>query len=1005
MLNPMKIQFLSFPRISGLFTLFIFTLFNTALLFGQSVYEVNINCGGPEYTTSSGVKFSADSLFNNGAVFINTVDPVAGTTDDTIYQYERYHDNLSYSFAVPVSGVYEVTLHFAEVYFKNQDTNKRVFDVNLEGNLVLDDYDIYASVGGYTADVKTFMVNVTDGELNLDCTSSVNKAKLCGIQVKYNPPVCNDSNHVATVDTVSETICSTDSLMAGGAYQNTTGFYTDTLLNKNACDSIVITDLFVTTCTSPAFDLSINCGGLDYTASNGQFFHEDSLFLNGTTFSKMNQAIAGTNEDFIFQSERYDANLGYEIPVPVNGNYDVTLYFAEIFNKNFDTNKRVFDILLEGNLVLDDYDIYADVGANTAATKTFTVNVQDLGLSLSSTSSINNAKLCAIRVVSTAVDCQMGPWSAWSACDVSCGGGTQYRTRQILVPASNGGIPCLPTIEYRACNTHICVVSENCPNDTVVYADDQLCSSMVHYSLDSSGINTGHASASFASVPMNLTDCPKNQTYAVSDMSLAPAGVAGSALGTDVNLESVWLKIDHRRVSDLVIDLHSPNGSVVRLVERPGITGLSGSGGCSRDHINALFVTGTGNSAENDCSGNPVLSGSYTAHDGYDLDNINDGSDPNGQWTLKVYDYKRKKKAKLRGWALHFKTGNGSIVQIAGLPSGATFPLGVTTNTMVFTDSLGTVDTCSFTVTVEDTISPVFDHCGVDLYTCGDPATWATPTATDNCGSVNVVQTGGPTPGSSFADGTYLVSYMATDASGNTTSCNFNLVKGPLSVDAGNDRTIYAGSLSSCVLIYATAQNGQAPYSYSWSNGASNRGTIVCPSTTTDYIVTVTDANGCTGTDTVTVEVVDVSCSNNKVLICYNGTTYCTNSWVAWYYTSFKGASYGACPASTATKMGSAANLPISFVENEEVSQELLQAYPNPFADVTSIEWSFEQAESVEIGLFDLTGRKVMDIYNGTNLPGEIQSTEFSAADLPAGMYMLIAKTPYSTKTVRVLHK
>ncbi len=50
-------------------------------------------------------------------------------------------------------------------------------------------------------------------------------------------------------------------------------------------------------------------------------------------------------------------------------------------------------------------------------------------------------------------------------------------------------------------------------------------------------------------------------------------------------------------------------------------------------------------------------------------------------------------------------TGVGSIAptsQIAGLPSGGTFPVGTTTNTFVTSNSAG-ADTCSFTVTVNDT--------------------------------------------------------------------------------------------------------------------------------------------------------------------------------------------------------------------------------------------------------------------------------------------------------------
>jgi hypothetical protein len=63
-----------------------------------------------------------------------------------------------------------------------------------------------------------------------------------------------------------------------------------------------------------------------------------------------------------------------------------------------------------------------------------------------------------------------------------------------------------------------------------------------------------------------------------------------------------------------------------------------------------------------------------------------------------------------RTWngTIYYSVHNGSLspVQIAGLPTGSIFPLGVTTNTFVVTDPSGNADTCSFTVTVNDSIPP-----------------------------------------------------------------------------------------------------------------------------------------------------------------------------------------------------------------------------------------------------------------------------------------------------------
>lgn len=48
-----------------------------------------------------------------------------------------------------------------------------------------------------------------------------------------------------------------------------------------------------------------------------------------------------------------------------------------------------------------------------------------------------------------------------------------------------------------------------------------------------------------------------------------------------------------------------------------------------------------------------------------------------------------------------------TTTQTAGLASGTTFPVGVTTNTFRVTDASGNTATCSFTITVNDTEFPL----------------------------------------------------------------------------------------------------------------------------------------------------------------------------------------------------------------------------------------------------------------------------------------------------------
>ena len=53
-------------------------------------------------------------------------------------------------------------------------------------------------------------------------------------------------------------------------------------------------------------------------------------------------------------------------------------------------------------------------------------------------------------------DCLMGAWSSWDACSVSCGTGTQARSRVVEHGAQHGGIPCGATAQSQVCTASPC---------------------------------------------------------------------------------------------------------------------------------------------------------------------------------------------------------------------------------------------------------------------------------------------------------------------------------------------------------------------------------------------------------------------------------------------------------------------------------------------------------------------------------------------------------------------
>jgi len=131
--------------------------------------EIRINTAGAGFTDSLGRFWAADRGFNTGAVSTYS-SPIANTSDDTLYQTERWDaastPELQYNFAVP-NGTYQVKLHFAENYARNFGVGRRTFGVNIEGVRRFDHLDVFQEAGGHAALVKTAETEVTDGRLDI----------------------------------------------------------------------------------------------------------------------------------------------------------------------------------------------------------------------------------------------------------------------------------------------------------------------------------------------------------------------------------------------------------------------------------------------------------------------------------------------------------------------------------------------------------------------------------------------------------------------------------------------------------------------------------------------------------------------------------------------------------------------------------------------------------------------------------------------------------------------
>ncbi len=162
-----------------------------------TVVTVNyrVNSGSSTPLTLNGKTWSADNQysFDNLEPYTNPkLTQIAGTDEDPLYLKEQSSnaDKKPFRYEFPVeNGDYVVRLHFAEMYWGAPGSGiaggagSRVMNVALENQLRLINFDVTQEAGGATALVKNIPVTVTDGKLNIDFSSTVNRPMVCAVEV------------------------------------------------------------------------------------------------------------------------------------------------------------------------------------------------------------------------------------------------------------------------------------------------------------------------------------------------------------------------------------------------------------------------------------------------------------------------------------------------------------------------------------------------------------------------------------------------------------------------------------------------------------------------------------------------------------------------------------------------------------------------------------------------------------------------------------------------------
>jgi Malectin domain len=147
--------------------------------------------------------------------------------------------------------------------------------------------------------------------------------------------------------------------------------------------------------------IRIKCGGPSYTDTKGNVWEADRGFNTGTA-SDIPATVSGTSDQGLFQSGRWTDSttmpLTYSFQV-ANGPYHVNLYFTETYPGLQSVGARIFNVKMQGNVVFNHLDVFAEAGGFAALIKGAEVQVSNGRLTIEFDNIVSHAKVNAIEIV------------------------------------------------------------------------------------------------------------------------------------------------------------------------------------------------------------------------------------------------------------------------------------------------------------------------------------------------------------------------------------------------------------------------------------------------------------------------------------------------------------------------------------------------------------------------------------------------------------------------------
>ena len=145
----------------------------------------------------------------------STSSTIQAKADKEIYKTERWSANLAYAIPVEKGKEYKVTLKFTEIYHGAK--NLRLFDVTVNGQLFLDNYDVFAAANGKNIAVDTATIaTAEDGYIYIELNASKDNVAIKGIVIDEK-----DGANVVRINCGGPALTTAD----GNAYKTETGYF------------------------------------------------------------------------------------------------------------------------------------------------------------------------------------------------------------------------------------------------------------------------------------------------------------------------------------------------------------------------------------------------------------------------------------------------------------------------------------------------------------------------------------------------------------------------------------------------------------------------------------------------------------------------------------------------------------------------------------------------------------------------------------------------------------